>query len=373
MHMYMRGANGDQCLRRTGNCNPRLPAVLLQTKKDGPNRDRYYYACQLPWQDKCNFFLWDDAARARAGDKAEAAPALPAPPPPPAPPRRRTKRQATLAEVGITPRKPGAAVAPGEGEADAAAAGSKRKRGGDGDDDDDDNAGSDYSDGFDSDMERALTALAAQIRPAAAGSKALPHPEKSPRTPSPAGGKQAERQLPTPPASRVTRRMTRLQEGESSGGADSRSPKRVRFSTPPLAQSRPAPTASAAPMAAAESPPTPSKRPRRRSSSSSQADTNSDNSSGDPSGDSSDDGYDDYEITRTILALLADHHVPGPARTAVRSALNAHALRVAGVYKGREMVRTALSRQAAQILELQARVAELESAAAELTRKSRPR
>ncbi|KAI9647744.1 hypothetical protein NHQ30_004131 [Ciborinia camelliae] len=47
------------------NCNPRLPAVRFQVKKEGPNTGRWFYTCQEPKESGCGFFLWDDKAKGR--------------------------------------------------------------------------------------------------------------------------------------------------------------------------------------------------------------------------------------------------------------------------------------------------------------------
>ncbi|KAF2705133.1 hypothetical protein K504DRAFT_352139, partial [Pleomassaria siparia CBS 279.74] len=52
---------------RTGDCNPRQPAIHFQTKKEGQNKGRWFYSCQRAQSDKsrCKFFLWDDDAKPR--------------------------------------------------------------------------------------------------------------------------------------------------------------------------------------------------------------------------------------------------------------------------------------------------------------------
>ncbi|KAF2806101.1 uncharacterized protein BDZ99DRAFT_395221 [Mytilinidion resinicola] len=51
------------------DCNPRLPAIHLQTKKETANKGRWFYKCQKGQDDEgcCNFFLWEDAAKPREG------------------------------------------------------------------------------------------------------------------------------------------------------------------------------------------------------------------------------------------------------------------------------------------------------------------
>ncbi|KAM0158460.1 hypothetical protein ACHAPG_004139 [Botrytis cinerea] len=54
-----------QCKLPRSNCNPRLPAVRFQVKKDGANKGRWFYTCQEPKESSCGFFLWDDKAKVR--------------------------------------------------------------------------------------------------------------------------------------------------------------------------------------------------------------------------------------------------------------------------------------------------------------------
>ncbi|KAI1143558.1 hypothetical protein F5Y05DRAFT_157481 [Hypoxylon sp. FL0543] len=83
------------------NCIPRLPAVLLQVKKDSRNKGRSFYTCQKDKdkKNKCDFFLWaEDAYEREVGSvltnsrsEGEATPS-----------RKPKKRQRTLHE-SITP------------------------------------------------------------------------------------------------------------------------------------------------------------------------------------------------------------------------------------------------------------------------------
>ncbi|KAF7587311.1 hypothetical protein BBP40_007420 [Aspergillus hancockii] len=47
------------------NCPERPPAAKLQTKNHGINHGRWFYICQHPQQNRCNFFLWASDAEAR--------------------------------------------------------------------------------------------------------------------------------------------------------------------------------------------------------------------------------------------------------------------------------------------------------------------
>ncbi|KAI1415979.1 hypothetical protein F5Y13DRAFT_155802 [Hypoxylon sp. FL1857] len=83
------------------NCIPRLPAVLLQVRKDTPNKGRSFYTCQKDKdkKNKCDFFLWAEDAYEReigsvltnARSEVEGTPS-----------RKPKKRQRTLHE-SITP------------------------------------------------------------------------------------------------------------------------------------------------------------------------------------------------------------------------------------------------------------------------------
>lgn len=48
-----------------GNCDPRLPAVHFQVRKEGRNKGKWFYTCQEKKEDGCGFFLWDENASVR--------------------------------------------------------------------------------------------------------------------------------------------------------------------------------------------------------------------------------------------------------------------------------------------------------------------
>ena len=51
-----------------GNCTPRLPASNFLVRKEGKNKGRWFYTCQLPRDDGgCGFFLWNEDAIHREG------------------------------------------------------------------------------------------------------------------------------------------------------------------------------------------------------------------------------------------------------------------------------------------------------------------
>lgn len=55
-------------LINTGNCTPRLPAINFQVKKEGRNKNRWFYTCQTNKEDGgCGFFLWGEEAQVREG------------------------------------------------------------------------------------------------------------------------------------------------------------------------------------------------------------------------------------------------------------------------------------------------------------------
>ncbi|KAF1912381.1 hypothetical protein BDU57DRAFT_559626 [Ampelomyces quisqualis] len=49
------------------DCDPRKPAVHFETKKEGPNKGKWFRTCQKQTTDKgrCKFFLWDSDAHKR--------------------------------------------------------------------------------------------------------------------------------------------------------------------------------------------------------------------------------------------------------------------------------------------------------------------
>ncbi|KAL1794629.1 hypothetical protein ACET3X_006445 [Alternaria dauci] len=76
------------------DCNPRLPAVHFQTKKEGANKGKWFRTCQKPKEEQCKFFLWDYDAQPREknalarNSRTELEPAKPAPTTPATPSRR---------------------------------------------------------------------------------------------------------------------------------------------------------------------------------------------------------------------------------------------------------------------------------------------
>ncbi|KAH0437017.1 px domain-containing protein [Colletotrichum camelliae] len=56
------------------NCEPRMQAKYLQTKKQGKNHGRYFWTCE---SRGCNFFLWDDDAKNRAEGNTLTLPPMP--------------------------------------------------------------------------------------------------------------------------------------------------------------------------------------------------------------------------------------------------------------------------------------------------------
>ncbi|KAF1825914.1 uncharacterized protein K489DRAFT_406721 [Dissoconium aciculare CBS 342.82] len=47
------------------DCTPRLPAEHFKVKKEGTNKGRWFYTCQLDADKRCGFFLWDEEAKPR--------------------------------------------------------------------------------------------------------------------------------------------------------------------------------------------------------------------------------------------------------------------------------------------------------------------
>ncbi|KAF9879888.1 px domain-containing protein [Colletotrichum karsti] len=57
------------------NCEPRLQAKYLETKKKGPNHGRWFFTCG--GSRNCNFFLWEDDAKNRSGGNTMTLPPMP--------------------------------------------------------------------------------------------------------------------------------------------------------------------------------------------------------------------------------------------------------------------------------------------------------
>ncbi|KAG9188842.1 hypothetical protein G6011_07547 [Alternaria panax] len=76
------------------DCNPRLPAVHFETKKEGANKGKWFRTCQKPKGGQCKFFLWDHDAQPReknalaSNSRTEPATANTAPTNPATPSRR---------------------------------------------------------------------------------------------------------------------------------------------------------------------------------------------------------------------------------------------------------------------------------------------
>jgi GRF zinc finger len=68
---------------------PRLPADKFQTKNGGKNHGRWFYTCQKPQHQRCNFFLWADDAKVRE-ESAVLSNSRSEPPRPPQTPRKNT-------------------------------------------------------------------------------------------------------------------------------------------------------------------------------------------------------------------------------------------------------------------------------------------
>ncbi|PSK55760.1 hypothetical protein B9Z65_4638 [Elsinoe australis] len=47
------------------DCTPRLPAEHFRVKKEGKNHGRWFYTCQNSEGKRCGFFLWDEDAKVR--------------------------------------------------------------------------------------------------------------------------------------------------------------------------------------------------------------------------------------------------------------------------------------------------------------------
>ncbi|KAI1640325.1 hypothetical protein F4809DRAFT_481558 [Biscogniauxia mediterranea] len=348
------------------NCRPRLPAHQFTVKRDTENRGRTFYTCQHERgkENKCDFWLWAEEARARetnallSNSRSEFG----------TPSRRGILKQMTLHE-SITPRKEkrhwtektpisGAAelaelgIARGEtaphndnhgsngspsrergNEAarpsnvnpeinaarsqGAVCAGSKRKRL-----EEDDEYG-DLSSGEEEELV-ALTDSSTRYHDAFA-------------TPAVATRSTAvDDGIPTPLTERPTRRVLFAVPEDSSA-------KRQRTNDEPSSSSSSFPTSSSS------------------SGSSSSPSSSQQHASANPAATP---GTDAANLTKEVMALLRDQKLDEPVLRAVRAALDRHAAKARGLERGRDASREAVKRAEDRAAQLQRRVAELEEARA---------
>lgn len=336
------------------DCEPRLPAVRFQVKKNTKNRNKWFYTCQQDRKKQCGFFLWDDDAQVRekgallnnTGTESKYITSI-GPDEPPIPsfaqtPSKSTSRFATssrpdnsadffnddgseistgdeldmasLADNASQTRRrlfsPKSATTSSQLQEGHQANTGKRKRGGSlfvGESDDEDFGGN-----IGSDEEKTMISLtdsASQRQRSDSRPENKPGPFKTPsmqRTHDVLGG------LPTPLTRHTVERNSLLLSTED------REAKRQKMSAPP--------TPSAGKTGAVAPPPSVM--------------------SGQGEGD-------DYEITKEVMGLLSGTRMTDEVRTHVRRALNRHALKMKGVERGRELVRLTVKAKDLKIEQLQ--------------------
>lgn len=362
----------------TGDCDPRQPAVHLQVKKKGKNNGRWFYTCQKDRKQQCSFFMWEDAAQARekeylfSGGRQKdesmirthigsSSPPLPEgllrssyETHPRLPPQSTPGFEAagsrgfslptvstgdeldfmSAADAESQRRWDGGQIKEeheeGAGLSDSRPS-VKRKRGpfvGDSDDDE-------FGGSFGADEEREMLALAETATQSQSQSQSQLSPRRESQqqggqftTPSAQRTHDVLHGMPTPHTGTTVGRNRLLIASEQR----ERDAKRQKLDVP----STPA-------------------QPRSGSSNSTVRPPSVPQSSG------SGAGMDDYPITEEVMALLGG--VPmldDDVTNTVRHTLNDYALRMKGIERGRDMVRTLVKGKDANIAELQGRVAQLE-------------
>ncbi|KAK3942199.1 hypothetical protein QBC46DRAFT_339896 [Diplogelasinospora grovesii] len=352
------------------NCDPRLPAVRFQVKKGGPNKGKWFYTCQQQREEQCGFFLWEDQAQAREKDSllqgntpynapysrdrtgkrsdvtmsiGREAPPLPNLTPTPIPKKKAAQRMfsgvpragpqtgygfdsdtdSDVQELDVLPPSP--KLVPAKSTA-------KRKRVAFEEDerhekDDRFSIGSTTDLGeLDSDEETQLIQLSDMSQDRSQSQNLQTKGKDVYNTPSAQRTHDVSGRagLPTP----VSRNTLLIASEPETGSA-----KRLKM-------------ADGTPVT-----PTPA-RTRRDSLGGSQ--------SQDKAGGGRAGADEDYEITAEVLNLLEGQQVADSVRQVVQDRLNTFALRMRGVERGRDMVRTALKTRDAKVAELQARVQTLE-------------
>ncbi|KAK3336419.1 hypothetical protein B0T19DRAFT_409423 [Cercophora scortea] len=343
------------------DCDPRLPAVHLQTKKAGANKGRWFFTCQQQRGSQCGFFLWEDAAQAREkddlanGGKSDIVTTIgraPAPLPELTPtpiPRQRLFRgvpQQTSPTASRKAHRGGGLFVNDDGDDDGdgdeweatppSSGADKRKRIKIEEWDDGDHvetqaqkrrraADDEFGDlDLGSEEERQLARIADQ--PTTTTAHHRPRDSWSSTTPSVQGSYDVVGGMTTPVSVR-TGPGTNIPV-YSAAGTQLKPPPSTRQAGDEMTAT-----------------PTPARNRDVLSSSSQQQQVV--------------DGDGDYPITNEVMRLLAGQ--PESTRQAVRDRLNTYALRMLGVERGREMARTALKAKDGRISELQARVESLES------------
>lgn len=346
------------------NCIPRLPAILLQVKKDTPNKGRSFYTCQKDKdkKNKCDFFLWAEDAHEReigsvltnSRSETEGTPS-----------RKPKKRQRTLHE-SITPAKekrhwsektPVTSLAdlnrmlnPGESTPSATTKSSTLK------------SSSTLKEGSDT----ALTPLFSSDEDELARPDEL-QPSATQNTPS-VGSKRKRSDVED---------YSDFSSGEeeelvalTNSSVQAQSKHRNAFETPTTGRTT---------VKVENGMPTPlTEKPVRRvlfadpevnttkrshtdnfgSVSTSVVQQSSQSPSSTPSSSQQDHGKD---VTQEVMALLDGQKLDSQVLRSVRSALEKHAARAKGLERGRDASREAVKKAEARVAELQQRIADLEN------------
>lgn len=299
------------------NCNPRLPAVKFQVKKEGPNKGRWFYTCQEPKETACGFFLWDDKAKSR-----EMGAVLN---------NTRTEPHAPDAREPVTPSKDKRTL-----EVHAVASNKWLEDLGKKEDD-----------------EFGAWPLTREDEEKVVRTVERTDPGSFPETPR----KEIDSRTATP----GSKRKRAEEEGNDAGVYPTPSTKGPRdediFGTPSTSRKRLngrpwdgnersalfSPSETPSPMRfkniTMDAPPKFMASPFK-------------SSTGDP--------QQSYDMTEEIMDLLKDQHIDEEVNVKLRQMLTRHALKISGIVKGRDITRVALKSKDTKIAELQQRITALE-------------
>ncbi|KAJ9272541.1 transcriptional regulator family: Zinc finger, GRF-type [Paecilomyces variotii] len=292
------------------NCEPRLFAAHFQTKNQGPNHGRWFYTCQKPQGERCNFFLWDDDAKVRE-DKLSLSHSVSEPDQTPGTPSKTVNKSGGL----LTP-----ASAWRRHDTPRTNLGTPSKVRKSRDISDDEYFS--WDEGLDDEVQGMLD------RPA--------QPKFSPETPR----KTPRTALFTSPGKR---KLSETANASSNTYSDpfTSSAQDTHLATP---QSQAPSQLGSVPPSSMEisATPTPSKYTNVLST---------------------DNNPDVSELATTALAILDSHDVvmPRKAKEALVELLNRHDLRTRGIIRGREISRLALKKKDEQIKQLNERISGLEA------------
>lgn len=301
----------------TGNCHPRALARLFEVQKDGPNKGKKFYRCARPAKLKCEFFLWEEKARARESgltpsDKAQAGDEVVARTPGPSKTPKMTQK--SLANYGYTRQRRNSdeitTSSGSDSETEQTPSKGKRKLDVFAEDPDSDSFGS-----LDSEDEQELAAMADETA-------------KNPTTPA---ATRVVAGLPTPSTTRT------LFPGATEGRSEKRQ-KTMAFDDLPETPSKPSSGASTATMAAKD----PSFSSTKTVSFS-------------PQPTSADDPID------AIMSILQPYSLSVTDTNDIRDRLLAEVRKKTGVEMARDGLRKQVQEKDAKIAKLQGEVAALKN------------